>query len=88
MKRSPSGDIDIIMLIILNELDGITILIDKGAGKSRQIIDISTSLLCQQKCKTLAAVHAFSGNDYVPSFFQKVKKVMSKLVLQNDEFLD
>ena len=88
MKRSPSGEIDIIMLIILNELDGITILIDNGAGKSRKIIDISTSLLCQQKRKTLAAVHTFSGNDYVSSFFQKVKKVMSKLVLQNDEFPD
>ena len=88
MKRSPSGDTDIIVLIILNEFDGITILIDNGAGKSRKIIDISTSLLCQQKRKTLAAVHAFSGNDYVSSFFQKVKKVMSKLVLQNDEFLD
>ena len=48
---------------------------------------MSTSLLCQQKWKALAAVHTFSGNDEVSSFFRKVKKVMQKLVLQNDEFL-
>ena len=88
MIRSPSGDIDIIVLFILHEFDGITILIDNGVGKSRKIIDMSTSLLCQQKRKALAAVHAFSGNDYVSSFFRKGKKVMWKLVLQNDKFLD
>ena len=49
---------------------------------------MSTSLLCQQKRKALAAVHAFSGNDNVCSIFWKGKIVMWKLVLQNNEFLD
>ena len=87
MIRSPSGDIDII-LFILHEFDRITILIDNDVGKSRKIIDMSTSLLCQQKQKALAAVHVFSENDYVSSFFWEGKNAMWKLVLQNDKFLD
>ena len=87
MIRSPSADIDMIALLIHHEFDGITILIGNGAGKSRKIMDMSTALFCQQKCNVLAAVHAFSGND-VSSFFRKGKKVVTKLVLQIDEFLD
>ena len=48
MIRSPSGDIDIIMLFIDHEFDEITILIGNGVGKSRKIIGMSTSLFCQQ----------------------------------------
>ena len=72
VKRSPSGDIDITVLFIHYEFDGIIILIGNGIGKSRKIIDMSTSLFCQQKYNVLAAAHAFSGNDYVSSFFGKV----------------
>ena len=72
MIRSPSGDIGIIALFKHQEFDGITILIGNGIGKSRKIIDMSTSLFCQQKYNVLAAAHAFSGNDYVSSFFGKV----------------
>ena len=71
MIRSPPRDIDVIVLIILPEFDRITILIGNGVGKSRKTVDMSTSLLSQQKHKTLAAVHTFSGNNYVPSFFRK-----------------
>ena len=71
VKRSPSGDIDITVLFIHHEFDGIIILIGNGIGKSRKIIDMSTSLFCQQKYNVLAAAHAFSGNDYVSSFFWK-----------------
>ena len=78
MIISPSGDIDIIMLFTLHEFDEITILIDNGVGKSRKIIDMSTSLYANKKRKALAAVHTFSGNDYVSSFFQKGEKVMWK----------
>ena len=48
MIRSAFGDIDIIVLFILHEFDGITIiLIDNVVGK-RKIVDMSTSLLYQQ----------------------------------------
>ena len=43
VKRSPSGDIDITVLFIHHEFDGIIILIGNGIGKSRKIIDMSTS---------------------------------------------
>ena len=33
MIRSPSRDIDVIILFILHEFDGITILIDNSVGK-------------------------------------------------------
>ena len=69
MIRSPSGDIDITVLFIHHEFDGITILIGNGVGKSRKIIDMSTCLFCQQKYSVLAEVHAFSGNYHVSSFF-------------------
>ena len=49
MVRSPSRGIDIIMFFTLHEFDKITILIDNGIEKSRKIIHMSTSLLCQQK---------------------------------------
>ena len=65
MMRSPSGGIDIIVFFTLHEFDGITILIDNGVEKSRKIMHMSTSLLCQQKRKALATVHAFSANDRV-----------------------
>ena len=77
MIRSTSGDIDIIMLFIHHEFDGITILIGNGVGKSRKIIDMS-SLFCQQKYNVLATVHAFSRNDYVSSVFGKGINVMRK----------
>ena len=46
---------------------------------------MSASLLCQKQRKALATVHDLSGNDYVSSFFRKGKRVMWKLVFQNDE---
>ena len=50
MIRSPSGDINN-RIIILHEFDGITTLTDNGVGKSRKIMDISTSLLSQQNAR-------------------------------------
>ena len=61
MIRSLSGDIDIIMLIILHKFDETTILIDNGVGKRRKIIDMLTSLSCQQKRKEINICLVFSG---------------------------
>ena len=38
MLRSPSGDIDITVLLILHEFDRITVLIDNAVGKSRKFV--------------------------------------------------
>ena len=56
--------------------------------KSWQIIDNSTCLLREEKRKAWGAVHSFFGNDYSSSVFRKEKKVLWKLVLQSDEFVD
>ena len=88
MVRSPSGDIDILVLFLLHQFENITVLIDNGVGKNRKIIDMSSSFLCENKRKALAGMHSFSGNDYVSSFFRKGKKVMWKLILQNEEYIE
>ena len=77
MIRSLSGDIDIIMLIILHKFDEITILIDNGVGKRRKIIDMLTSLSCQQKRKEINICLVFSGKRFVGLTNDK-----------NDEFWD
>ena len=38
MLRSPSGDSDITVLLILHEFDRITVLIDNAVGKSRKFV--------------------------------------------------
>ena len=45
MIRSPSGDIDIIMLFIHHEFDGITILIGNGVRKSRSMRHVNIFVL-------------------------------------------
>ena len=76
LVRSPSGDIDILVLFLLHFVDGLRVLIDNGTGKTRKIIDISSSELSVDHRKALAGMHAFSGNDYVSSFFRKGKIVV------------
>ena len=78
LVRSPSGDIDILVLFLLHFSQSPRILVDNGTGKARKIIDMSTSPLSLAKRKTLAGMHAFSGNDYISSFFQKGKLLVWK----------
>ena len=48
---------------------------------------MSMTMLSSQHRQALAGVHAFLGNDYINSFFQKGKKNMRNLVLKNERFL-
>ena len=43
MIRSPSGDIDVLVLFLGHDFADIQILIDNGTGLSRKIIDITSS---------------------------------------------
>ena len=88
MVRSPSGDIDILVLFLLHQFEGKTVYIDKGTGKHRKIIDMSTSFLSAEHSQALAGMHAFSGNDYISSFFRKGKLMIWKLLLKNDKFME
>ena len=88
MVRSPSGDIDIIVLFLLHQFDGIRGLRDNGTGeKNRKIIDMTTSTLSSEYRQALAGVHAFSGHDYVSCFFRKGNKMLWKMVVKNPTFV-
>ena len=88
MVGSPLGDIDILVLFLLHQFENITVLIDNDVGKNKKIIDMSSTFLCGNKHKAVAGMHSFSGNDYLSSFFRKGKKVMCKLILQSEEFIE
>ena len=87
MVRSPSGDIDILVLFILHQFDEKKVFIDNDFGKNRKIIDMSTSTLPLQQIQALAGMHAFFGNDYVSSFFGKGKQRIWTLIIRNEKFL-
>jgi len=50
------------------------VLIDNGTGKSRKIIDMSSTNLTDVQRQALAGMHAFSGNDCV-CLFSKGKAI-------------
>ena len=49
---------------------------------------MSTSFLSAEQSQALAGMHAFSGNDYISSFFRKGKLMIWKLLLKNDKFME
>ena len=87
MIRSPSGDIDILALFVAHDFGPVRVLIDNGTGKARKIMDVSSSTLDLEKKKALIGMHAFSGNDYVSSFFSKEKVAFWKAMLKRQEFI-
>ena len=40
------------------------------------------------ECHALAGIHVYSGNDYISSFFRKVKKYFWKKVRSNQQLLE
>ena len=60
----------------------IRVLIDNGTGKSRKVIDITSSTVPNIPKQALIGLHAFSGNDYVSSFFRKGKFAFWKAMLK------
>ena len=88
MIRSPSGDIDIITLSFCHDFSDTQILIDNGSGKNRKIIDVTSSGLSPDQRRALLGMHAFSGNDYVSSFFRKGKLAVWKTVTKNNAFVE
>ena len=85
MVRSPSGDIDIMVLFLGHDFDEVRVLVDNWTGK---IIDISSSTLPKVQRQALVGIHAFSGNDYVSSFFRKRKIAFWEAMLKMTEFIE
>ena len=87
MVRSPSGDIDILILFVAHDFRDTKGFIDNDTGKNRKIIEVTSSQLSAKEKKALIGVHAFSGNDYVSWFFWNGKSAFWKLALKKYEFL-
>ena len=49
---------------------------------------MSSFFLCESKRKAVPDMHSFSANNYLSSFFRKGKKVVWKLILKNEEFIE
>ena len=88
MVRSPSEDIDVMVLFLGHDFDEVRVLVGNGTGKVAKIIDISSSTLPKVQRQALVGIHAFSGNDYVSSFFRKGKIAFWKAMLKRAEFIE
>ena len=85
--RSPSGDTDILVLAVsLLNNDKKNVFIDNGSGVSRTLHWLGSLEISEQRCRALIGLHAFTGNDYVSSFFRKGKDRCWKLVEKYDKF--
>ena len=72
--RSSSGDTDILDLTVSALYSHKTrILLDHSSRKEQKSFWLGALELSQQRSTSLIGLHAFSGNDYVSSFFKKGK---------------
>ena len=70
--RSPSGDIDIIVIMIGLLLEEQTrCFLDTGSGNNRKGLWLSDVDMSQDLKQALIGFHSFTGNDYISSFFRK-----------------
>ena len=80
---SPSGDTDIVVLAVglLQEFNDWAFVVN-GSGSNREHCKLSDFEIDIESTSTLLGLHAFTGNDYVLSFFRKGRekcwKVMRK----------
>ena len=78
--RSPSGDTDV-LVILLSKMIGHQdkIYLDYGTGLNRKGLWLSNVVMSESKLKALIGFHAFTGNDYISSFFRKDKPACWKI---------
>lgn len=88
LLRSSSGDIDIPIILLANEKPNLHVYVDNGTGKSRKLLDLTACDLTTIQKQALLGVHAFTGNDYVSSFFRKGKKICWTIVKDSQDFLN
>ena len=74
MVRSPSGDIDIVTLLLYHAMSfDADMFIENGTGSQRKVLEINSCGLSDEQRSAIIGLHAFSGNDYLSSFFRKGK---------------
>ena len=72
--RSPSGDIDILVILLSTMTRQSQIFLDFGIGMRRKGLTLSDIKMDARKKRCLIGFHAFTGNDYLSSFFRKGKE--------------
>ena len=84
---SPSGDTDIIVLALahLQEYKQRVYLID-GHGQFKRTMKLIDFNIETEILESLIGFHAFTGNDYISSFFRKGKAACFKILKGNSKF--
>ena len=86
--RSPSGDTDIVVLLIvhLHQYGDRVVLDDFHGQEGRKSYRLSDLELEDSVITSLIGLHAFTGNDFVSSFFRKGKSTCFKLLEGSSRF--
>ena len=84
--RSRSAKIDI-LVILLGKSECQQIYIDSGTGLHRKGIKVSDIEMSTERKRCLSGFHAFTGNDYISSFFRKAKAACWKVLEKNEKFV-
>ena len=83
--RSPAADTDI-FVIAVTLLSYPRVYLDFGVGKHRKGLWLEKIQISDDLKKCLIGFHAFTGNDYVSSFFRKGKSTCYKVMKGSNEF--
>eukprot|EP00794_Sanderia_malayensis_P014842 gene14842-biopygen11931 len=83
--RSPSADIDILVILLSIMTSQTYVYLDFGTGIHRKGMILSDIEIDECKKSSLIGFHAFTGNDYVSSFFRKGKAACWKVVNNNEK---
>ena len=86
--RSSSCDIDIIIIAISLIDASKRVLVDYGKGKIRKGVWLNAIDLDDNIRASLIGFHAFTGNDYISSFFKLGKQGCFKVMKQCEEFIN
>lgn len=85
--RSCSGDIDISIILLGNELPSLHILVVNSTGKNSKLYGLSTYVVSTIQKQALVGLHAFTGNGNLSSFLRKGKRTCWNVMKDNQEFL-
>ena len=88
LVRSPSGDVDIAILLVCHHFRGCKMYLDNGTSKNRCLYDLNDFSMPEKTRLALLGNHGLGGNDYVSCFFRKGKKTCWKTCLKSDLFID
>ena len=85
--RSPSSDTDILIIALNLIEEKHCVLLDSGKEDNRKKVWLN-EVGHTEYHHTLIGFHAFTGNDYVSTFFRKNKIVCWKHMAKNENFVE